>query len=132
MYFLSISHSHIGPHDVDEILDQRPNYRPSGPIKVYPSNQNNYPSHPNNGFEQLKAPLGEGAKLSCQILNHNEPTTWRRQDGQPLPSNSYVSGGDLILDDIQEDAAGLYECIVHAEHGDYPLATTELVVVGKN
>lgn len=65
-------------------------------------------------------------------MSHNEQTTWRRQDGRPLPSNSYVSGGDLVLEDIQEDAAGLYECIVQAQHGDYPVATTELVVVGKN
>lgn len=118
---------HIGPHDVDEILDQRPNYqnqnfRPTGPV---------YPTHSTNDVGQHKAALGEGATLSCQI-NHNEPITWRRQDGRPLPSNSYVSGGNLILRDIQEDAAGLYECILQAEHGDYPLASTELIVVGKN
>lgn len=31
----------------------------------------------------------------------------------------------------QKDAAGIYECIVHEAHGDYPLVTTELIVVGK-
>lgn len=31
----------------------------------------------------------------------------------------------------EKDAAGVYECIVHEAHGEYPIVTTELIVVGK-
>lgn len=36
-----------------------------------------------------------------------------------------------IIDYTQRDAAGAYECIVHEPHGDYPLVSTEIIVVGK-
>lgn len=86
------------------------------------------PSRP----EQYKAAVGDRTKISCQIENQNTRTSWRRQDGGPLPRNSFLSGGDLIIEYTQEDAAGVYECVVHEPNGDYPIVTTELVVVGKS
>lgn len=35
------------------------------------------------------------------------------------------------MDYTQRDAAGIYECIVQESHGDYPIVTAELVVVGE-
>lgn len=69
--------------------------------------------------------------LSCQIENHNRRTSWRRQDGYPLPSNARLVGGDLIIEYTQNDAAGVYECIVREQQGEIPIVTAELVVVGK-
>lgn len=69
--------------------------------------------------------------MSCHIENTASRTSWRRLDGRPLPRNVYSSGGDLQFYSIQHDAAGVYECVVHEQYGDYPLVTSELVVHGK-
>lgn len=91
-----------------------------------------YTAHPNNNRpQQYKVAVGDETRLSCQIENQNKRTSWRRLDGRPLPNYSYLSGGDLLFSSIQEDAAGIYECIVHEPHGDYPLVTTELLVFGE-
>lgn len=88
------------------------------------------PTPPPNRADQYKVAIGDRTKISCEIENHNKRTSWRRQDGRPLPRNSYLSGGDLIIEYTQEDAAGIYECVVHEPHGDYPIVTTELVIIG--
>lgn len=115
-----------GPHDRDEVnYDPRPR-EPTRPIyPQYPSNQQNNRPH------QYKVAIGDEATLSCQIGNHDKRTSWRRVDGQPLPRNSHMSGGDLVIDYAQEDAGGVYECVVHEPHGDYPILTADLVVIGE-
>lgn len=40
--------------------------------------------------------IGQSIKLSCAIEKYHNGATWRRQDGQPLPSNSQLSDGDLV------------------------------------
>ncbi|XP_055304959.1 basement membrane-specific heparan sulfate proteoglycan core protein isoform X6 [Sitodiplosis mosellana] len=116
----------VGSHDKDEINEQRPQppYRPD-----YRQNTQRPDYRPENRPQQYKVAVGDSTKISCQIENYNRRTSWRRQDGQPLPRGSHLSGGDLIMNYTQKDAAGIYECIVHEVHGDYPLVTTELIVV---
>lgn len=115
----------IGSADKDTPYDPR-DPRPEWPYQ--PVDQSTSPpSRP----EQYKVAIGDRTKISCSIENQNKRTSWRRQDGGPLPRNSHLSGGDLIIEYTQDDAAGVYECVVHEPNGDYPIVTTELVVVGK-
>lgn len=80
--------------------------------------------------EQYKVAIGDRSLLSCRIENLNRRTSWRRQDGRPLPSSARLQGGDLIIEYTREDAAGVYECLVHESQSDIPIVTAELVVVG--
>ncbi|XP_055301549.1 protein sax-3-like isoform X2 [Sitodiplosis mosellana] len=84
---------------------------------------------PDNYPQQYKVAVGDSTKLTCAIENYDKLTSWRRQDGQPLPSSAHLSNGDFMIDYTQRDAAGLYECIVHESHGEYPIVAVELVVV---
>lgn len=97
--------ANIGPYDKDEIYDPRPTERPY-PYPPRPDNRPDYPRpdyRPDNRPDQrdnipqkYKTAVGDGTKLSCEIENYNARTSWRRQDGQPLPSNARLSGGDLV------------------------------------
>lgn len=104
-------------------------YEPQEPRWPYQPTDQTPP--PPNRPEQYKVAIGDRTKISCQIENQNKRTSWRRQDGGELPRNSHLSGGDLIIEYTQEDAAGVYECVVHEANEDYPIVTTELVIVGK-
>lgn len=109
----------LGPHDKDEVIDARPqqpvrpDYRPDYQRPDYqrpdhqrpayrPDNRPTYPyrpdnqPQPDNRPQQYKVAVGDGTKISCSIENQNKRTSWRRLDGQPLPSNSHLSGGDLV------------------------------------
>lgn len=99
------------------------------PRPVYPPVRPHQPDH--NDIQKYTVALGDNSKMSCEIGNHDRRTSWRRLDGRPLPRNTYLSGGDLNFQYVEEDAAGIYECVVHEPHGDYPVIKTELVVVGK-
>lgn len=95
-----------GPYDKDEINDPRTTERPYPPNPYPPRPDNNRPdySRPDNNRpdsrdnipQKYKTAVGDGTKLSCEIENYNKRTSWRRQDGQPLPSNARLSGGDLV------------------------------------
>lgn len=114
-----------GPYDKDEVNTQPPYPQPNP--WPYPSERPPYPNRP----EQYKVAIGDRTKISCHIDNDNKQTSWRRLDGQPLPRNSRLVGGDLIIEYTQEDAAGIYECVVHERDGVYPIVKTELTVIGK-
>lgn len=81
----------IGPYDKDEIYDPRPQPRPEPDYRP-----NTRPDQSGNIPQRYKAAVGDGTKLSCEIGNYDKRTSWRRQDGQPLPSNSRLLGGDLV------------------------------------
>lgn len=83
----------LGPYDKDEIYDPRPQ-TPVRPYYPPPRNGDYRPDQ--GGVQQYKAAVGDGTKLSCEIENYNKRTSWRRQDGRPLPSNARLSGGDLV------------------------------------
>lgn len=107
--------------------NQRPQPQPRPyPPQPYPTR---YP--PENRPEQYQAAVGDRTKITCLIQNHDRQTTWRRQDRRPLPRNSYVIGSDIIIDPVEEDAAGVYECLVYESDGEYPIVTADLVVVGE-
>lgn len=106
-------------------------YDPRDPRPDWPYQPIDQSTSPPSRPEQYRAAVGDRTKMSCEIENRNARTSWRRQDGGPLPRNAFLSGGDLIIEYVQEDAAGVYECVVHEPTGDYPIITTELVIVGK-
>lgn len=112
----------LGSADVDTPYDPRPTNRPRPQPRPEPR-----PNRP----EQYQAAVGDRTQISCQIQNHDKRTSWRRQDGRPLPRNAFLSGGDIIIDPVEEDAAGVYECVVYEAEGEYPIVTADLVVVGK-
>ncbi|XP_031635070.1 basement membrane-specific heparan sulfate proteoglycan core protein isoform X6 [Contarinia nasturtii] len=144
--FVQPKRGDVGPHDKDEVIDSRP-IQPDRPTHspYYPNSPNypqpNYPPsghrpdfsipdrRPDNQPQQYKVAVGDQTKISCEIENINKRTSWRRQGGLPLPSSSHSSGGDLIIEYTQQDAAGIYECVVHEPHATYPIVTTELIVV---
>lgn len=117
-----------GPYDKDDVDPYPPRPYPPRPYppQTYPPRQ----QHPHGHPQQYKVAIGAGTRINCEFENHDKSTSWRRQDGQPLPRSSHLSGGDLVIEYTQEDAAGIYECIVHEPDGDYPIVTTELVVIG--
>lgn len=100
----------IGPHDKDEINEPRPQQtdrpyyphtdRPYNPHKDRPYTPRPRPTyrpdHSENPPQQYRVAIGDGTKLSCEIENVNKRTSWRRQDGSPLPSSAYLSGSDLV------------------------------------
>lgn len=110
----------VGSSDFDVPYEPRP--QPNYPPQTRP---------PHNNPQQYQAPLGDISRISCEIQNHDKQTSWRRQDGRPLPRNSYLSGGDLIINPVEHDAAGVYDCVVYeSDGGEYPIVTAELVVIG--
>lgn len=106
-------------------------YDPRDPRPDWPYQPIDQSTSPPSRPEQYRAAVGDRTKMSCEIENRNARTSWRRQDGGPLPRNAYLAGGDLIIEYVQDDAAGVYECVVHEPNGEYPIITTELVIVGK-
>lgn len=70
--------------------------------------------------------------MSCNIENsQHKETSWRRVDGQPLPYNSKLIGGRLIIEVSEHDAAGVYECTVLDNNQLIPIARTELTIIGE-
>lgn len=90
-----------------------------------------YPIDPSQGITRYPAHLGTRSLLTCNIEgNPRIRTEWRREDRYPLPSNSRQYDGNLIIEDTDYDAAGVYECIGISEDGSsFPLQKVELVVV---
>lgn len=126
LIILFLFHLNLGPHDKDEVIDTRPQQpeRPdyNRPDYQHPYGEDIFPSQrpedqpgyrpnyrPNGRFDnnpqQYKVAVGDGTKISCEIENNNKRTSWRRQDGQPLPSSSHLSGGDLVRTLIQLNLA---------------------------
>ncbi|KAI8120669.1 Basement membrane-specific heparan sulfate proteoglycan core protein [Lucilia cuprina] len=92
-----------------------PNYRPATP---QPQVENVYQSKP-----------GDNVTLRCD-LNAAYETLWVREDGRPLPTNSYFERNSLIIHHMQENNAGIYRCNAYDNRGEiitYHLA--ELVYV---
>lgn len=50
----------------------------------------------NDRIHPFEVVVGDSVKISCRIKNTNKCTTWTRQDGSNLPSNSILSGGKLV------------------------------------
>ncbi|XP_037811627.1 basement membrane-specific heparan sulfate proteoglycan core protein-like isoform X4 [Lucilia sericata] len=92
-----------------------PGYRPATP---QPQVENVYQSKP-----------GDNVTLRCD-LNAAHETIWEREDGRPLPTNSYFERNSLIIHHMQENNAGIYRCNAYDTRGEiitYHLA--ELVYI---
>lgn len=58
-------------------------------------------------------------------------TEWRRADGRQLPYGARIDGGQLVIESVQNDAAGAYECVAYNQVTRRPvtLLVAKLVVV---
>ncbi|XP_055306027.1 basement membrane-specific heparan sulfate proteoglycan core protein-like, partial [Sitodiplosis mosellana] len=94
-----------------------------------PSVSDEEPQFINTPNWEYKIRLGERVKISCEIGKSNENAIWKRQDGRPLPSNSHLSGNDLIIIEAKKDAVGIYECSKWDEmNGGYSFQTVKLTI----
>lgn len=99
IFYICVCKHQTGPYDKDEIYDPRPTERP---YPTRPTNRPDYsrpdhrPDTRDNILQKYKTAVGDNTKLSCLFENRNERTSWRRQDGKPLPTNAQLSGGDLV------------------------------------
>lgn len=58
-------------------------------------------------------------------------TEWRRADGRQLPIGARIYGGQLVIENVRNDAAGSYECLAYDSRTRQPvtLLIAQLVVV---
>jgi hypothetical protein len=58
-------------------------------------------------------------------------TEWRRSDGRQLPYGARINGGQLVIENVRNDAAGQYECSAFDARTRRPvtLLIAKLVVV---
>lgn len=123
----------IGPSGDDDDNEIYPPYitttqTPSRPI--YPPSRPVYPpvvspdSSLRDPFEAapFRASINDRVVLKCQPEGTNDlRTEWRRTDGRSLPSHSYSSYGDLVIENVQYDAAGQYECFTYDTKTNQPI-----------
>ena len=78
-----------------------------------------------------QVPLHERGVLDCSVTAENvgQVVDWRRVDRRPLPSNTYNSEGRLVIERVEYDAAGQYECYVIQGDRHIPVGVADLVVV---
>jgi hypothetical protein len=67
--------------------------------------------------------------LSCNEERNEARTEWRRTDGRPLPYSARLRGGDLIIENTQFDANGLYDCVATDNYGEQFTLAQALVTV---
>lgn len=54
----------------------------------------------------------ENIRLSCRASGVPSPLiTWQRKDRRPMPRRYRVANGDLVINDIQKQEEGVYQCI---------------------
>ncbi|XP_018799857.1 PREDICTED: basement membrane-specific heparan sulfate proteoglycan core protein isoform X6 [Bactrocera latifrons] len=83
------------PHDGDVIRN---------PYPIYPRPPQYDP--PQNVYRANK---GEAVRLTCD-LGPELMTSWKREDGRPLPPNSYLEQRSLIITAVEEQNSGKYIC----------------------
>ncbi|XP_049312041.1 basement membrane-specific heparan sulfate proteoglycan core protein isoform X27 [Bactrocera dorsalis] len=83
------------PHDGDVIRN---------PYPIYPRPPQYDP--PQNVYRANK---GEAVRLTCD-LGPELMTSWQREDGRPLPPNSYLEQSSLIITAVEEQNSGKYIC----------------------
>lgn len=75
--------------------------------------------------------LGERAEFNCRGEDNLMRTEWRRSDGRDLPYGARIQGGQLVIENVRNDAAGAYECVAYnsATRRPVTLLVARLVVV---
>lgn len=56
-------------------------------------------------------------------------TDWRRADRRNLPAYAYSYNGDLIMESVQYDAAGQYECFTYDVYTRQPITVVVAHVI---
>ncbi|XP_055911049.1 basement membrane-specific heparan sulfate proteoglycan core protein isoform X7 [Eupeodes corollae] len=86
-----------GDIGINEVYNPPPNRQP--PNRQQPTSA------------KYNAEIGETAKLSCDISNQPQiDVRWERVDGLPLPKSSYIDRNTLVIDPVESDAFGQYQC----------------------
>lgn len=75
--------------------------------------------------------LGERAEFNCRGEDNLMRTEWRRSDRRELPFGARIQGGQLVIENVRNDAAGAYECVAYnsATRRSVTLLVARLVVV---
>lgn len=75
--------------------------------------------------------LGERAEFNCNAEDNLMRTEWRRSDGRALPHGARIYGGQLVIENVRNDASGSYECVAydHVSRRQITLLVARLVVV---
>ncbi|XP_039962556.1 basement membrane-specific heparan sulfate proteoglycan core protein isoform X2 [Bactrocera tryoni] len=103
------------PHDGDVIRN---------PYPIYPRPPQYDP--PQNVYRANK---GEAVRLTCD-LGPELMTSWQREDGRPLPPNSYLEQSSLIITAVEEQNSGKYICNAIDNRGSIvSFVIAELVLV---
>ena len=114
-------------------MDNRPNHRQDQRSTQRPEfgiDTRVYPNQPAR-HSPFRVQLGERAILTCTSTDdHSRQTEWRRPDGRALPSNSRLDGDNLVIESVQTDTAGSYECVTY-DDSNRPIivVVTDIIVV---
>ena len=73
------------------------------------------------------ATAGDEVRISCYYPGSGFTLTWKRQNDR-LPQQAYQQDGTLIIPDIRETYAGVYECIARNAQGQTVNAETRITV----
>lgn len=113
----------VGVHDNDD-FDNDINNRQNIPYP-HPDPEEHIPARPNDRTparpSTFNVHLNERAEFNCQGEGNIMRTEWKRADGRPLPRNSYVRGGQLVIENVQHDSEGYYECIAYDQQTRRPI-----------
>lgn len=111
---------------------------PSRPRPIYPPEEPQGrpiytpapPTIPQGRPTPFRVHLGERAELNCNAEEGNVRTEWKRVDGQPLPYGTSIRGGQLIIENVQHDAEGVYQCLAYDRNRrPFILVNAQLVVI---
>jgi hypothetical protein len=96
-----IGHGNVIPPYTDD--RRRPSERPSGSSSTF------------------NVHLNERAEFNCNGEDNSMRTEWRRTDGSPLPRTARIYGGQLVIENVQYDSEGSYECIAYDHNTRRPI-----------
>lgn len=116
----------VGVHDNDDFNNNDINNRlnipyppeePEGNIPSHHAGNNRQPARPST----FNVHLNERAEFNCKGEGNLMRTEWKRADGRPLPRNAYVRGGQLVIENVEFDSEGYYECIAYDSRTRQPI-----------
>ncbi|XP_055694217.1 basement membrane-specific heparan sulfate proteoglycan core protein isoform X2 [Lutzomyia longipalpis] len=111
----------VGPHDRDY---------PGHSGSIYPQDPSRIrPGEGDTAHHTYTVNVGQRAQLSCEVEDSYRMTTWRRTDGYPLPHSANLTGGTLVIERTEPDAAGTYECVMLDTEVPFIIALTQVVVL---
>lgn len=133
-----VGHPGDDPNEIDTYPSRttaRPQTRPTQRSPVYPPfpEPDENPIPPNQPVERppFTVHLGERAELNCNAQGNTMRTEWRRADGRSLPLGTRIYDGQMVIENVRNDAAGAYECVAYDQRTGRPftLIVGQIVVV---